>query len=307
MSKHVLAPNAKLGIVLAVLSAMIYGWCPAPARAVYADGANMMFVALASIFCRALCMSAYSVFRGFRLFSSETNWKRTLLSGLFQALSVIGIMGSLAYIESAITWVILFSYPLFLLMFQMVRGEHPKSPLAAIITLTALGGLAIVLDVGSVQSGANTVGVLLAFMGAVATTFRFYIYGKQMETMSPVVVGAENFIVALALLLLASLFMHPVLPQTLVGGGWMLVSVISMTAGSFLGFYGVGLMGSFRWSLLSKMEIIFVTLFSTFFFNEILKTSQYLGMLVVMGCLVAYQYVARPKKVRKPLLGEEPL
>lgn len=295
MSSISTMPKAHVGLALAVFSAMVYGFCPAPARAVYADGANPSFLVFMSVLCRALLMGGTCYAKNLPLFGPQTNWKRTIGSGFFQALSIFGIMGSLVYLESALTWIIMFTYPLMLLLFQGWRGEAKLTKLTVGLTLLAFVGLTFVLDVWHTNSDLNWVGLGLVSMGAVATASRTYIYGKQMTTMSPFVVGAENFIVALVFLLVLAVLKPPVPPQTFEGALWAAVSITSMTVGAFCVFYGISLMGSFRWSLLSKMELIFVTLFSTVFFDEVLKTSQYAGIAVVLGSLVVYQFQSKPR------------
>lgn len=87
---------AQGGLVLAVFSALIYGLCSAPARAVYADGANAVFVVLVAIAVRALAMGAYcSYMQGLSFVRAGNKRRRTLVSGFCQALSVTGTMSSL--------------------------------------------------------------------------------------------------------------------------------------------------------------------------------------------------------------------
>lgn len=262
-------PNAiaRGGLSLAVFSAFIYGLCPAPARAVYADGANSVFVVLVAIFARALTMGAYCAYKKLRLFAPGTNWRRTLVSGLCQALSVTGTMSSLLYLESAVTWIILFTHPLLILLIQAWRQKKPLTPMTIGLTVMAFIGLTFVLDVWNTQSDLSLIGVALASLGGITTAMRTYIYGRQVTNTSPFVVGAENYLIALCFLVFLLFWKMPVPPQTEQGFGWLLVTLSSMVIGSFCSFIGISKMGSFHWSLLSKMELISVTLLSTVFFG----------------------------------------
>ncbi|MDD3182711.1 MAG: DMT family transporter [Alphaproteobacteria bacterium] len=287
--------KTKAGLALAVFSAIIYGFCPAPARAVYADGANAIFVVLIAITVRAVLMGTYCLYKKLPLFAAQTNWKRTIASGFLQALSVFGTMSSLLYLESALTWIILFSHPMIILLIQSWRDKQRLSPLTFGLTGAAFLGLTFVLDVWSTHSDLNSLGVALACLGGLSTAARTYIYGKQLSSLSPFVVGAENYVIGLFFLLFLLLWKQPVPPQSLIGFLWLSVSLASMIIGSFCTFVGIAKMGAFRWSLLSKMELVFVTLFSTVFFGEVLKTSQYLGIVFVLACLVAYQFSEKPQ------------
>jgi len=154
----------------------------------------------------------------------------------------------------------------------------------------------MVMDIWHVQSVNNLTGFALAFMAAIATVWRLYIFGKQTEKRNPAVVGAEVFIVAFLFLLLLGFWKLPVVPQTLAGWGWSSLAALSLGSGSFGMFYGVALLGSFKWSLFAKVEPIFTSLFSIWFLGETLKTSQYVGMAVVIGSLIAYQLLMHRKK-----------
>ncbi len=286
---------AQGGLVLAVFSALIYGLCPAPARAVYADGANAVFVVLVAIAVRSLAMGGYCAYKKFRLFAPGTNWRRTLVSGFCQALSVTGTMSSLLYLESAVTWIILFSHPMLILLIQSWRDKKTLTPMTLGLTVTAFIGLTFVLDVWNTQSELSWIGVGLAAMGGVSTAARTYIYGKQVTKTSPFVVGAENYIVALCFLIALLFWKRPVPPETVQGFGWLLVTLSSMIIGSFCTFVGIAKMGSFHWSLLSKMELVFVTLLSAVLFGEHLRTIQYVGIAVVLGALLLYQQQERGK------------
>jgi hypothetical protein len=49
-------------------------------------------------------------------------------------------------------------------------------------------------------------------------------------------------------------------------------------------------------SLFAKTEPIFTTLFSIWILSEGLKTSQYLGMVLVIGSLMVHQFLSHRKK-----------
>ena len=63
-------------------------------------------------------------------------------------------------------------------------------------------------------------------------------------------------------------------------------------------FYAISLLGSFDYSLLSKIEPVFTALFSFLLLGEILKPLQYLGMVIVLGSLAMYQIVSNVKTNR---------
>jgi drug/metabolite transporter (DMT)-like permease len=79
------------------------------------------------------------------------------------------------------------------------------------------------------------------------------------------------------------------LPVTPMGFTWLAVASGSLSLATFAMFYGVSLLGAFRYSLFAKMEPVFTSLFSVWFLGEILKPQQYIGIGIVIGSLVLYQ------------------
>jgi drug/metabolite transporter (DMT)-like permease len=64
-------------------------------------------------------------------------------------------------------------------------------------------------------------------------------------------------------------------------------------------FYGIALVGAFQFSLMVKLEPVFTALFSWVVLSEVLNFSQYFGMLLVVGSLIAYQYYEAKNATKK--------
>ena len=241
-------------------------------------------------------MACYCHFKGQKYFVAGDDFKRTYLGGFLQAVSVCGVIGALVFLPGPLVLITLFTFPFLLLLYLIYRREMPLTAGLAGLTLLALLGLSFVLDVWSKEASLNFWGLGLALVAAVATACRMYVYGRQLEAKSPFVVGAENFIVAFLCTLPLLLWKGAELPNDLTGYLWTLLSIASLVLGSFGMFVGLALIGSFSWSLLSKLEPLFVAIYSAILLGEVLKPSQYVGMGVVLAALVAYQLTSKPKE-----------
>lgn len=143
----------------------------------------------------------------------------------------------------------------------------------------------------------NLVGIGIAFIAAIATVIRLYVFGNQTKSRNPAIVGAEVFLFAAFFALLLPIFSSPVLPTTVVGYGWAVLSCISLVLGTFGMFYGIAILGAFEYSLLCKIEPIFTAIFSAVLIHEYLLWHQYVGMAVVLGSLALYKFgVFRAKR-----------
>lgn len=285
-------------MLIAICSAIIFGIYPAASRAAYTDGANITFVLFLTTFVRTFMLTGFCLSTGKKLYQKKNENKVALLGGFWQALSVIGIIGGCYFIPGPLVLIILFTHTLMLLFFMGWRGEVTLDAITILTTVLALVGLTLVLNIWDEQTADSWIGIALAFMAAVATACRIYIFGSQMKDRNPAAVGAEIFIITSVLILPVALWQMPIVPETI--SGWLYggLASLSLGLGSFGMFYGIALLGSFRFSLFLKIEPIFTALFSVWLLDEYLKTSQYLGMGVVIVSLVSYQVLSHRKQKR---------
>jgi drug/metabolite transporter (DMT)-like permease len=280
---------SRKGLLLAVATAVAFGFYPAATRAVYADGGNAMLVLIIIMWSRTLGLLIACIPSRPKLFTSRAETKQAIRGGTLQAISNLALFAALVYLPGPLVIIGLFSHSLMLLFFLAWKGELKLDTVTILSTVTALLGLTFVLDVWHPQPPQYLWGVGLALFSAMVIVARFYIYGQQLRTRHPAAVGAENFLAASIALLPAMLVMPPVFPLHTSSYGWLFLAGLTTALGSIGMFYGIAMMGSFRWSLFSKVEPIFTAVFSAFFVGEVLKPSQYLGMLVVLASLAIYQ------------------
>lgn len=294
------------GFVFVLLTCALLALNPPCSRGAMADGANAVFLTVSSLFFRAVLMTVFCLHRGERPFARRGGRKLVVLGGLLQAVTGLSLYLALTSLPGPIVWIILYTFPLILLMFQVWRREMRFSTETLVLTLSALAGLSLVLDVWHATL-TDWAAVGLSAVAAVATAARTYIYGHLVTTKSPALVGAENFIAAFVFALAFLVWQRPVLPQSLAGYGWISLVYLGSVLGSFGIFYGIRLVGTFSWGLLAKMEPVFVALFSALLLGEVLSFTQYLGIATVMASLVFYQLrsEARPPSQAEPELAVE--
>lgn len=288
--------QSTLGILIAIFSAIAYGVYPPAARAVYAHGGDAVFVILTTTWARALLMAGFCFFTHKPLFASQTDTKTGAIGGIFQAISSIGILASLLYLPGPLMIAIIFTHTLMQLFFMAWRKEVKLDTATVISTIMALIGLTIVLDIWHPQQ-VHWLGVGLAFMAAVATMSRMYVYGKLTRTRNAAIVGAEAFIFTGIFLSFIVFFKTPVPPVSLEGYLWTGLACISIALGTFGMFYGIALIGAFQFSMVLKLEPIFNSLFSVLFIGEVLQWRQYVGVGVVVASLAAYQVIISRQKI----------
>lgn len=281
--------NLRLGILVAVASAVFFGVYPAAARFVYNDGGNASFMALLTTGTRALALLAFCFLTSKKLFKRREDTRQGAIGGFFQAVSVLGIFFALNYIPGPVMIIIVFTHTLILLFVLAWKGEAKLDAMTVLSAIVAMIGLSFVLDLWTQKHDYNWVGMALAFMSSLATATRLYVYGKEMKTRNPAVVGAENFVFAVLFLLPIIFYSMPTLPHSATALVLGFAGALAQAAATFGMFYGIALLGSFRFSMFLKLEPIFTALFSIVIMHELLLAQQYMGIALVVGSLVAYQ------------------
>ncbi|MGE4352269.1 MAG: DMT family transporter, partial [Bdellovibrionales bacterium] len=229
--------------------------------------------------------------------ASPEQVRLSVFSGFLQFVAVACLMAALSMMSGPLVIITLFLFPLLLFFYLIAKGEARFSGAILALSLSALVGLGLVLNIFDPATQISFWGVGLSLVAAVASAMRMYFYERQIKKRGALLVGAENFVVASVCSLILLLWQAPHLPETLVGYGWMLGVTIGVVFGSAGMFFGLRFVDSFSWSLMAKMEPIFVAIYSAVLLKEILSVSQYLGIALVLVSLVAYQWFSSRKKL----------
>lgn len=286
------------GIAISIASAVVYGLWPVSVRGIYQEDGNASFALITTLLVRTLSMVGFCLIARKKLFASRKGIQDALTGGISQAICLVALFSALKLVSGPIVIIIVFTHTLMLLLFMVARRETKMDLPTFVSSATALTGLAFVLDVFSSHAASGLIGYGLAFIAALATVSRIYVFGKQTAERHPIVVGAECFVIASCCVALVMLYEQPVPPHSFKGWSFTALGSLSLTLGTFGMFYGISLLGAFRWSMFGKLEPIFTSLFSALLIGETLKLSQYLGIGIVIASLVAYQVADSRKKAR---------
>ncbi len=281
-------PNAKAGVLIAIAACFAFSLYPPSARAAYADGANAAFVLLLTTLIRTAVLVGFCLKTGRRCFQTKIDTLSAIKGGIAQAVSILGIVVGLAYMQGPLVVIIVFTHTLMLLLYMAWRGEVKLDGPTLLTTVGALVGLVFALDLFGRESTVSLIGFSLVFMSAIATVCRLYVYGHETQSRDPAVIGAENFLVATGLMFLVLLWQVPAPPMHVSGWLWTIVSGLAFGGGTFGMFYAVAHLGAFRWSLLSKIEPVLTAILSAVLVGEYLRVSQYAGIGLVLVSLVGY-------------------
>ncbi len=287
-----------LGVLIAFMSALAYGSWSVAGKTVYHLGGDPVLVAITVTWGRALVLTLVSLKFGNIPFARKTGFKDALIGGVCQAVSAIGFLSAMEYLPVPVVSIILQSYTLGILGFMLWRKEMPITALPILTTFVILGGLSLVLDLWHPMKSMSLIGVGLALLAMVTTAARIYVYGRLTQDRHPILVGAENFLIGGVLMSVYGFFVPPHLPTDPAAFLWLGLAVGLLSVASIGMFLCLPLIGSFRYSLIGKMETVVTTILAALFLGEILSPSQYIGILIVILGLVTYQIVSYQQRKR---------
>lgn len=291
-----------IGIIIAIGSALVFGLYPAATRGAYAEGANVIFIILFTTFFRAGTMSLFCMASKRKLFKSKNDIKTAVENGFFQMASIIGILGGMAFLPGPVVITIMFSYTVLLYLYLVFKREEKLNAVTLLSVVMALIGLSMVVGAQDKFVDLSMIGLILAVMAALATATRMYRYGALLKRLDPAIVGAETFIFVLLFSCLLMFYEWPVTPVSSQGWMWAGVAALSLSIGNFGMFYGIQLLGSFKFAFFIKLEPIFGAIFAFMLIGETLTITQYLGMGVVVVSLCIYQLMQNNLNARKKLI-----
>jgi drug/metabolite transporter (DMT)-like permease len=289
-----------LGILIAAGSAMVFGLYPAATRGAYADGANAVFIIMLTAFCRGFTTGLFCLFTHRNLFVEKTSLKNGISNGFFQALSIFGILGGMAFMPGPVVITIMFSYTMLLYLYMVLVGEERASIVTFLSVITAFAGLGLVVGVQDKFHGLSVIGLALAALAAITTATRVYRFGQLLKNTHPAVVSTETFIFVFLFSCLLMLHQLPVTPQHLSGWLWAGLATLSLCIGNFGMFYSIAMLGPFKYAFFVKLEPVFAALFAFLLIGETLHTSQYIGIAMVVSSLLVYQIYETRRKAISP-------
>ena len=125
-------------MVIALLAALAFGVYPPAAKLAYSEGSNPSFLIAISTFSRALALLLACLLRGLTILPSRRSALGYLGGGFAQAVSIFGIITSLAFIPGPVTIIIVFTHTILLLFLLAVRGERQLDAVTVASTASAL-------------------------------------------------------------------------------------------------------------------------------------------------------------------------
>lgn len=283
-----------MGIGLVFVSSMLIAVTPNAAKIAYLEGANTLAVVTARSVIGVLALAGYMILRGGWPGSGFEVFRSSVRAGIAQALTSIGFIGAVAYIDVSLAALIFYLHTFLIAIVGHFRGHTKLGPRLFLCIAAAIGGVALVL--GVTADTIDLVGLGLAFLGMGAVTVMVLALGDMSQRIGPIPANLYMTLWA-ALIFIVIVLVAPVTdavdpaiwPKTALGWIGVLGNGLSLTLGFVLFFTGAGMIGMTRAIVLSIAEPVFAILLAIVLIGEWLAPVQWLGVAVIVVSLYVFE------------------
>lgn len=213
-----------------------------------------------------------------------------LILGTFDyALGGILFIGSLHFIDSALAFLVLYSYPAMVVIAAVITGREKLMWSRILAVLLTFAGVALVLEAGAAVEGNQWLGVLMVIGAALVFTVYLMITEKLLNEIRPSTITFYNLLGAAVAMLLIIPFKPFDLAVVLQPENLLILAVVSIVSTALaIVFFMVGVkhIGASKAAIITTVEPVVVVLAAALLLGEQISPMQWLGMCLQMAGLL---------------------
>lgn len=274
--------NYRHGIILALVTAICLGSITTQAKLFYAEGGNAMTLMLARFFFSTLVFGLIILIRNHSFKISAGNRLGVLAVGSVWSGAMIFYLLSVETISVSAAVLVLYFYPILVLIYAIFKGELPPSVRIISLFVFAFAGLYLALSAGEIKL--ELTGLSFAALASLGAAFTLIKGARVATALNPLVL---TFWVNLAglIMILPLVYAH----FTIVTSESGLSAITIATA-----FYIVAILSQFQAlarlpastaALILNLEPVVSILLAVFILNEQLEYLQWFGVILVISVL----------------------
>ena len=286
------------GLGMVLVSFLFFALLPNAAKIAYQEGANLIAVFTVRCIVGMLGLAIYLwVSRG-RFRVGRSVFRSSAIPGAVHALLVLGMMGSVAYIDVSLAILIVFIHPFFIAIVEHFRGSNQLTPVFILCGVVTLAGLALALAV-NIES-LDPIGISLAVIGALSATVMVLMVVDSSRKIGAVTANfymtfwASIYFIFIAIIGPAAGIIDPMIfPQSVKGWVGMLSTGFLLSLSYALFFVGAAIIGATRAAMISILEPLLTIIIAILLVGEWLTTMQWLGVVMIITSLFAMEFYGK--------------
>ena len=281
------------GAIYALVAAAGLGAVTTQAKIVYEDGGNALTLMLWRFAVSILAIGIIILLRK-ASFRVERDYRRpTLLLGIVWSGAMICYLMSVQTIPVSLAVLILYSYPVLVLLVSLVTGTIKPSLVLAGMFVLAFAGIALML--GGVDMRFNITGVTFAVLAASGAAFTFIRGSVIAPQMNPVVLAFwVNF--SGIFLILPLMYGNFSMPASAIGlaclGGATICYIVAILAQ----FEALARMPAAKAAFIFNFEPVVSILLALVILGELLTAMQWAGAGIVILVLFLFNWISPGSK-----------
>lgn len=294
-------PGARLwaGSALALLSAMAFALNVACGSLVFESGGNIHGVNYLRPVSFLLCVVVWMLIarKSFRLPSTQLSGAVAL--GGILCIEFYAVFSAVKYIPVGLAIVIMYTYPLIVSLIEGLTGRSRVTVWLVAGLLVCFAGLA--LAIGAPADAIPWQGIALAVLATAGMCALVMVSERTMHGYDRATV--MFYIMLTATVVMAAMFaagIEPVWPDNATGILALAGTTTCYIIATFGLFISISMIGPVRFAVIDNTSPVWAALFGFALLGERLEAVQWLGIALVVGGVVAVQFLHRPEPDQAP-------
>ena len=285
-------PTDRLGIGLAIGSAIGLGLAIAMSRYAYNGGANGITIATVRTLFGFALLAGFCIASGRRMLLPRREAVQCIWLGVLMSAMFYGNVGAVEFISVGLAALLFYTYPpMIAILHTVVSRERPSAMKILAITL-AFGGLALMLEVS--RSHADPLGIALSLIAAASTAAVSVWLAHRLYHVDPVVVTVYMCGVgSVALLAAIAITSSVALPGPAIGWFGLAAVVVLQSCGAPVFFAAVQRVGALKCAMIANIQPLASIGAAYLLFGERLSGIQLAGGGLVLGGIWLMQWQDR--------------
>ena len=276
--------NIRTGVVFALLTATGLGAITTQAKIIYADGGNAMTVMFTRFLISTLVFGLLLAIKR-RPFKVDRQLRLPVIAvGFVWSGAMICYMLSVESISVSLAVLVLYSYPLLVLIYSFLSGQLSPSPPLILVFFIAFLGLYLALSGGEVKLDAT--GLVLALLAGIGAAFTFIKGAQVAPRLNPLVM--TFWINAIGLLMIVPLvYTQFSLPASTNGLFSLGAATLFYIIAILCQFQALARLPAATAAFILNLEPVVSILLAAIILKEQLSNLQWLCVILVISVLVA--------------------
>jgi len=283
------------GVIFALVTAVCLGSITTQAKLFYAEGGNAMTLMLVRFFVSTLVFGLFVLIRRQSFRVKPTERLGVFLIGCIWSGAMIFYLLSVETISVSVAVLILYTYPLVVLLISMATRQLPPSSRLLSLFLLAFVGLYLALSTGKVEL--DTTGLIFAALASLGAAFTFIKGARIAPLLNPLVMTFWiNFIGLLMIVPLAySSFVIDISPAGLTA---LAIATAFYVIAILCQFQALASLPAATAAFILNLEPVVSIVLAVLILGEQMTSVQWFGVALVISVLIAsISQQTRPSKL----------